>query len=187
MSARWLVFLAVLAATAGLALRMPPAAGAGAVLPPPPAHTAHAALRPAAVDATTGPRLQPLEFLAPLDPALTPRSSIDATAIRLTGIVSDGRRALALLVGPDGAPQTLAPGEDISGWTVVRIGTRNVLLRRRNEVVEKGLYLAPATTVSPAGAYRGPEPPSGGAQQRTGAQEPASAPTMPYLPPPGRQ
>jgi len=190
-SARTLTLLSVMAASAALALRMIPVAGTGIVLPPPPDRATSAALRPASLEATGGlkPSARPLTFVAPLDPTRTPRESVDAAAIRLTGIVSDGRRALALIAGPGGEPQTLARGDDIGGWTIDRIGASSVRLKRRNEVVEKKLFVAAVVARPPApspSAYRPTEAPDGAAPPGIRAQEPASAPAMPYLPPPGR-
>ncbi len=68
-------------------------------------------------------------------PATDPASSAPATidGVTLVGVASRGRRAVAVLRGTDAVIHTLAPGQQLAGWTLDAVRADAVVFARGDE------------------------------------------------------
>lgn len=176
MNARIHLALGVLAGTAALAMVALPTPKGLLVLPPPIAVADPAPVLPPLLS-RAGSGMPVLRFVLPLDPGQTAAQPADASTLILTGIVGDGRRAVAVMTAPDGQPVTLARGDQIGGWTIERVTSATVRLRRGRETVEKELFVTPIVAGQRmTGAPREPGEDRGVNVAGLHAREPASAP-----------
>lgn len=108
----------------------------------PPVASLEVEIGPVAAPSDPGPEL------APAEPALLP------PGLRLVGILRDEDRARALLRHDGGPARWYPQGEELSGWTLTRIGPDFVELQALGQTSMLKLFTAPDMTAE-AGAAEG--------------------------------
>jgi hypothetical protein len=111
------------------------------------------------------------------------------TDTRLTGIVTEPDRRLAIFAVTGGKPVVLTEGETVSGWRIDSISPREVSVSGPSGTKTLQPRIDQNAVAQPAGAgagrgVAGPAPPRPGAPPLPGAPPRPGAPPLPGAPPP---
>jgi hypothetical protein len=113
----------------------------------------HRGLRARVAELLATARERPL-FSATRRPPQQAEGNSELADSRLTGIIVEPNRRLAIFAIPDSKPMELMEGEMLSGWQIENIGTREVSLSGPTGIKTLHLRVDPNPVASPAAARR---------------------------------